>query len=329
MFSKETNQKKASASYDLNEQLKYARPAVQGEQGQASAFATACRLWRNSADSNEVTLTMNHYNSTQCFPKFNQTELTRIINDAYAYTSEQGDVGKFRKSLQATPQAPQATQFPQASIKVTPNIQEDESLLSACVACADVLSTDAKLPTRMRKRLAERGISERGINQFMLGLACDDSPLSKWLTIPLFDVENNLQGVISKTFAVDGAKYIKSGSSCLFGTSGRQNADVAVVCEGQLDCVLMWQLSSSVAICTVGSVNHGIDEAGLAWLKSRKKVILALDNDKAGKQSAEKWRVLIPDAILATKLPVKDVSELWQQEGERALISWMQSNGIK
>lgn len=313
--------------FDLRLQVdKYGQMAIQGSGGQMSCFVMACRLWRNSADLSEVRDAMRYYNSKKCSPKFSSAELDRIIYASYKNVSKSGGIAKFRKEHGGSVLSfSDKSDLPIPSIGVTPNVAENPKIAAAVATCHDRLMVGDSLSTRMLKNLAERGISQAAAAVFCLGLSNNHTLLPKWLTIPLIDVNGNLQSVMSKTF-LDGTKYIKTGvGGCLFGAIHRSAAKNVLIVEGQLDAVLLWQYTNeSTAVVTIGSVNHGIDSAGLKWLQSKERVIIAMDRDAAGRSVCEKWRRLLPGATIATPFPLgKDATDVYKLGGACAIVDWL------
>ena len=146
--------------------------------------------------------------------------------------------------------------------------------------------------------LEKRGFSRETSKEFLLGW---DSELSR-ITVPIFDIKNNLQGFIGRTvFNESDPEYFP-----LYGTSQRYRLypplkksfslfpihkveldDELILVEGTLDSIWMWQCGFRNVLSTITShIAH--EQIKIINNLGVRSIILALDNDKAGKDGMEK-----------------------------------------
>ena len=179
--------------------------------------------------------------------------------------------------------------------------------------------------------LKGRGFKEETISHFKLGLGVTsftgndgqkkDLPC---LLIPYFR-SGKIVMVKYRTFPPNDKHYrrIPNMKNSLFNVESLAgNSEQAIVCEGELDAMSVWQATEgkipAVSIC------NGVEVFEEEWhdaLLPFKRVKLFLDGDEAGQRAAEglhkrigEDRVLVPDYI-----GFKDANEVLQNLGNEAL----------
>ena len=307
--------------------------AISGQNGSRRTFATACYLWRNSADRQAVIDAMKHYNDTKCVPEWGEKALLRFIDDAEKAVKAEGKIGKYALESTITSSASIASLDAKIDYKaivsvpkafdVVGNTDENEKIVTSVKDCADALFVcDTPLAKRAMAYLASRGIGAKAVNHFALGVSVKQN----MITIPSFDLSLCVAYAMLRSFPHKRYQRVGKGH-CLTGMYGRVGAETAVIVGGQLDAILLWQHTpDDTAIVTLGSDNSSLDRAGYEWLQDRKRVIVAMDADDSGALTAKKWLQTIPHAVIAPMWPIgKDVGELWQQLGNNGVIDWLNS----
>lgn len=167
------------------------------------------------------------------------------------------------------------------------------------------------MPDERRAYWHSRGIIDTYIDKFQLGWD------GKRYTIPLL-YRNIPFGVKRRQSDIDDGydtKYVMAKGS----RPGLYNADVLwetdsiVVCEGEIDCILLNQYGFPAITTTNGA---GYWKPEWAQLFSHvKKIWLLYDNDDAGAQGAQKAQATLRRAKIA-HLPagIKDIGELFDKE---------------
>jgi len=183
--------------------------------------------------------------------------------------------------------------------------------------------------------LEGRGIDQALAEQFSIGL----NP--KWRTVRVGSKEDDLvkipPSIVFPTFSLDGRlvklncrflegykptesnRYmIVRGSSMDFPFRNQpvnQWRDV-IVLEGELDCMIASRGTGNLFHCiTFGSANAQIPTPFHNLLKKANSIILAFDNDAAGREAALNTARLYKDAKIAIGMVGKDISEHYLQLG--------------
>lgn len=182
------------------------------------------------------------------------------------------------------------------------------------------LDWNSNMPTNRRAYWHSRGLTDATIDEYILGWD------GKRYTIPLlyrlipFGVKRRQSDVD------DGitAKYsMTTGSRAgIFNADLLATADSCIICEGEIDALLLTQLGYRAVTSTAGANTWHDDWA--RFFTHVRDVYLLFDNDKAGRDGAAKVHATLRRAKIVT-LPegVKDVGELWQA-GYAA--SWLREN---
>ena len=123
----------------------------------------------------------------------------------------------------------------------------------------------------------------------------------------------------------DDAKYqtLKGGHLTMYGldTLAREHYSDVVICEGELDALLLRQHVGCVCGCVaLGSASKGLDMQAVSELVTVRRVWVALDADKAGQEGARK--LLAASArIHPLAVPAHDVTDAWREGHD--LVAWV------
>ena len=206
--------------------------------------------------------------------------------------------------------------------------------------------------------LLSRGLAEPAINRFMLGY----SPGAKWggmlyvprgVVIPCIvggeiwylkiallpgdrvkcegsDRDNPHYTEARKPCLVCGAtnKYrgVKGNrTAAIFNAGDLVGAELALFCEGEIDCITAWQeLSDRLAVVTLGGANTHPDLAAWgAYLLGLRRILVTYDRDQAGDKGAAFWSNL-SERVKIAPLPDghKDINAYYCAGGD--LRAWME-----
>lgn len=178
----------------------------------------------------------------------------------------------------------------------------------------------ATMPTQRRSYWHSRGLSDATIDSYFLGWD------GKRYTIPLlyrlvpFGIKRRQSDIDDSI----NAKYIMAAGSRagIFNADVLWTADACVICEGEIDAMLLTQLGYRAVTSTAGANTWKDDWA--RFFTHVRDIYLLFDNDAAGREGAAKVHATLRRARIVT-LPdgVKDVGELWQA-GYAA--SWLREN---
>ena len=126
----------------------------------------------------------------------------------------------------------------------------------------------------------------------------------------------------------DDDKYqtIKGGHLTMYGldTLARTHFTDCIICEGEFDALLLRQHVGALVGCVaLGSANKGLDMQAVDQLVAIRRVWLALDADKAGRDGAKK--LLAASArIHLLPVPAHDVTDAWKAGHD--LVAWVAPN---
>jgi len=119
---------------------------------------------------------------------------------------------------------------------------------------------------------------------------------------------------------------VKGSVQALFGADTMRSHDMAVMCEGEFDCMLLAQEAGDLCgVGTLGSASATLDLT--AWgdyLLPLARLLVAYDLDKAGKDGADKLAGLTARArrVNVPAMPnVKDITDFWKAGGN--LRAWL------
>ncbi len=117
----------------------------------------------------------------------------------------------------------------------------------------------AALPDRIRFYLGLRGISERMISEHKIGFGKFYG--KNWITIPIKDSEGEYSFLKLRQDPEDTAnknkyKFYPAGSEAmLFGLESIKDQEVAMICEGEFDCMLLQANTVPAITSTAGATS--------------------------------------------------------------------------
>lgn len=116
--------------------------------------------------------------------------------------------------------------------------------------------------------------------------------------------------------------YDKGGKAQLFGAEFIKDENIVVICEGELDALVLWS-HNIPAVSSTGGAMTFMEE--WAEILKDKQVYLCFDNDKAGCDGMVRTLLIIPQAkiiLLPQIAGVKDITDYYMKGGDiRDLMS--------
>lgn len=177
------------------------------------------------------------------------------------------------------------------------------------------------MPASRRWYWTQRGLSDDTIDRFLLGWD------GKRYTIPA--VYRGIPfGVKRRQSDVDDgipAKYISlTGSRVgIFNADALWTAHDVVICEGEIDAMLLCQVGYNAVSSTGGAGTWKPDWA--KFFAGVRSIVILYDNDDAGRDGALKVRSTLARARIATYPDgIKDAGELFATH--KAPVSWLYNN---
>jgi DNA primase len=180
---------------------------------------------------------------------------------------------------------------------------------------------------KARSWLTKRGLRENTIRTWRLGYNSTDRKIrGLWIpggiVIPCF-----VGGVLwyVKVRRLDSEpKYmhVEGGKSALYGIDALDGKRVVVICEGELDTVLLWQEAGDlVDVVGVGSAQTRPDPSFLIHLLGSTYWLAAHDHDGPGEKGAKSWGEFSKRVRRIRPLAGKDLTDFHQAGGD--LRSWI------
>ena len=159
----------------------------------------------------------------------------------------------------------------------------------------------------------ERGLTDEIIEQFDIGY--DKSTDS--ITFPVRDKNGDCMFVARRQVKTKVFDIPKGVNKPLYGMYelSRVMPDKVYVCEGPFDCLRLW-CNSKYAVAGFGCLFNNYQVKQLQDLPVR-SIVLALDNDEAGRKATERLKKLVTNKLIYTvELPEhrKDVGECTDDE---------------
>lgn len=204
----------------------------------------------------------------------------------------------------------------------------------------------------------ERGLTDDTIRCWSLGWnprAWRDEPqrwglgrsricLSVGVVIPceaqgaLWYVKIRRFGPDSRPLSAPGQKYggPRGGRATLYGLEARQARKIAVICEGELDALLLWQESGKVGrpldVLSVGGAGRRLDGRAVDYLAQYARLVVAFDLDTAGQEANARWlgqsdrvrKAVIPRLSDRAKY---DLTDFWRDGGR--LHDWADYHAVR
>lgn len=184
----------------------------------------------------------------------------------------------------------------------------------------EIMRWHESMPPQRRQYWYSRGLTDRTIDEFLLGWDGKRYTIPALYRLQPFAVKRR-QSDIDDGIA---AKYtqIAGGRVGIFNADVLWTATKCIVCEGEIDCMLLTQLGYHAVSSTGGAGSWKAEWA--KFFTHIREIVILYDNDAAGIEGANKVRSGMRRAKIAT-LPegIKDVGELWAT-GNAA--SWLKEN---
>ncbi|MCA9389810.1 toprim domain-containing protein [candidate division WWE3 bacterium] len=147
-----------------------------------------------------------------------------------------------------------------------------------------------QMPEHIRDYLNERGIPDFVIENAQLGYGKFYG--KSWITIPIFDSNGATQFFKLRKDPQDsseGAKYMtypQDSKASLYDLRYLEEINMAVICEGELDCLVLWANGIPAITSTAGATTFKSEWAPL--LVGLEQIYICLDKDEAGEKGTEK-----------------------------------------
>ena len=205
----------------------------------------------------------------------------------------------------------------------------------------------------------ERGLSDDTIRAWGLGWNPKDwwdtpgrwglEGKKVWLPVGVVipcEVDGAIWYAKIRRFGADGRPLTKSGDKyggpreskgALFGLDKLQGRDMAIICESELDAMLLWQeigkVGRPVDVLAVGGAGRRLEGRWLGYLTTFKRLVVAFDLDSAGQDANTRWlsesdrvrRAHIPK--LSDKGKGYDLTDFWRDGGR--LHDWAEYHLVK
>jgi DNA primase len=197
--------------------------------------------------------------------------------------------------------------------------------------CADVLWEPEG--ERARRWLNERGLADETLKDHYIGFNHTSRVLyglwvPRGITIPHWQESlNRIWGIKIRRLPTNGPdKYraVKGSVPSLYLADNLMGHEVAVICEGEFDALLLAQEAGDlVGVAALGSAANKVKaiDAGLPFLLEVKRLLVATDNDEEGERAAA---CLLERTRRARRLRVpqgNDVTDFWKGGGD--LREWV------
>lgn len=190
------------------------------------------------------------------------------------------------------------------------------------ISLEDVMRWHENMPQTRREWWHGRGLDDVTINRFFVGWDGKRYTIPAIYRLVPFGVKRRQSeiddGITAKYVSITGSRV------GLFNADTLWNADSVVICEGEIDAMLLERWGFR-AITTTGGAGTFKPE-WVRFFAHVKRIALLYDNDKAGREGAAKVHAMMRRAEIIT-LPdgVKDVGEL-VTGGFPAPVSWLTAN---
>ena len=148
---------------------------------------------------------------------------------------------------------------------------------------------NSSLPENIRDYLNGRGITDGLIDKYQLGWGYFHN--FYWIIIPVMDSNGEYLYIKLRRDPASDKKpkclfYPEGTESTLFGLENlRNNNDYIVICEGELDCILLNSYGIPAITSTAGV--ETFKEEWIEYLNDVKSIYICFDRDKAGSKGAE------------------------------------------
>jgi DNA primase len=225
--------------------------------------------------------------------------------DTIAYMVMRGDItpqeaGQLRRGerVDVTPKLRAKTR--PAPRQREPGIADSDDLqaraMQIAIDCAAMLWEPEG--AKARAWLNARGLADETLKAHLVGFNREAGRLHgfyvpRGITIPHWQESVNTMHGIKVRLPTNGAdkyRHILGSRPSLYLADNLAGHDVAVVCEGEFDALLLHQEAGDAAgVCALGSASNkdAAIDAGLPFLLACKRLLVATDNDEDGERAAE------------------------------------------
>ena len=190
---------------------------------------------------------------------------------------------------------------------------------------------------RARRWLKARGLADETLKGHYIGFNHASRTLHglwvpRGITIPHWQESlNRLWGIKIRLSTNRSDKYraIKRSSPSLYLADNLVGRDMAVICEGEFDALLLAQEASDlVGVAALGSAGNKVRaiDAGLPFLLNVKRLLVATDNDEEGERAAAYLLERTERARRLRPLQGNDVTDFWKGGGD--LREWVSVHSI-
>lgn len=208
--------------------------------------------------------------------------------------------------------------LPQHTTKPRPKPQRPKQPFG--VSLDAIMQWHDNMPAQRREYWYSRGLNDQTISEFFLGWDGKRYTIPALYRLQPFGVKRRQSdiddGIAAKYTQITGGRVGIFNADCLW------TATKCIICEGEIDAMLLHQLGYHAVSSTGGAGSWKVD-----WAKHFthvRELVILYDNDAAGVEGANKVRQSMRRAKIAT-LPegIKDVGELWTT-GDAA--QWLKEN---
>lgn len=250
--------------------------------------------------------------------------------DAIAYLRERDGLS-YREALErlGQPLARPAAPPPPQTLPLERPALDRRAAEKILLTCEAALWSPAG--QKARDWLARRGLREEILRAWHIGYNPADRRLEgifvpRGIVIPcLVSGEPWYLKVRRPVPPLPGPKYqmVRGGRPALYGLDHLTGKPVVVICEGELDAMLLWQEARDLAdVVALGSATARPHPHFLAHLVTARRWLVATDRDRAGEQGAAWWgefsrrvrRVAVPQG--------NDLTDFYQAGGN--LRAWLE-----
>ena len=185
---------------------------------------------------------------------------------------------------------------------------------------------------RARRWLNERGLADETLKGHYIGFNSASRMLHglwvpRGITIPHWQESlNRIYGIKIRlaTNGPDKYRAVKHSRPCLYLADNLVGHDVAVICEGEFDALLLAQEAGDlVGVAALGSAANKVKaiDAGLPFLLEVKRLLVATDNDEEGERAAAYLLERTKRARRLRPPQGNDVTDFWKGGGD--LRGWV------
>lgn len=162
----------------------------------------------------------------------------------------------------------------------------------------------SSLPHNIREYLNSRGVTDEYINKYELGWECFYN--AYWITIPVKDIDGECLYLKLRRDPATSKEprflfYPEETKSTLFGLESlRNNNDYIVICEGELDCIILNSHGIPAITSTAGVGTF--KEEWIELLKNVKHIYICFDRDDAGIKGTEELILKLKNKLRNTTI---------------------------